>query len=138
MQVRKAEERDALTIQNLINRHVKEFSFTMFEQVWCALKEILLLESDKNIVGLCWYYIRKDKILVIYNIVSEVMGGGSLLLTEIEKLPHIFMKAVCPADLPANEWYEKKGFALVMKKKARSGRPLNVWGKSGNIYGFYR
>lgn len=85
--------------------------------------ELLLVDG-----GLCHWHLRRDGQLTIREIISQKSGQGSLMLN-ILKCKHgatsIFAK--CPVDLPANEWYRRKGFLLEGTETTGSGRKLNLW-----------
>ena len=83
--------------------------------------ELLLLDG-----GYCRWHLRRDGIIVIYEIIATRKGAGSdimILLKEYGKPIH----AKCPVDLPANQWYARQGFTLLGKETTRSGRELNLW-----------
>ena len=82
--------------------------------------------------GLCEFRLRRDKQITIYTIVSAKPGVGTQLLERLldygREHDATFIQAKCPADLPSNAWYEKKGFDLFeVEHTKRSGRKLNVW-----------
>lgn len=80
--------------------------------------ELLLLDG-----GYCRWHRRRDGVTVIYEILSQRPGVGQALLA---RLPRPIV-AKCPADLPANAWYQRRGFVLTATETTRSGRVLNVW-----------
>lgn len=80
--------------------------------------ELILLDG-----GYCRWHQRRDGVTVIYEILSTRPGAGQEMLA---KLPRP-IQAKCPADLPANAWYAKRGFVLIETETTRSGRLLNVW-----------
>lgn len=85
--------------------------------------ELLLVDG-----GMCHWHLRRDGQLTIREIISTKPGSGSQMLYRLAMNPHatsIFAK--CPADLPANEWYEKKGFVLEGTETTKSGRILKLW-----------
>lgn len=89
--------------------------------------ELLLVEG-----GLCHFHLRRDGQVTILEVIvlpekqRQGIGRGFLQqLRRIEGATSIFAK--CPADLPANEWYERWGFELECREEARSGRLLNCW-----------
>lgn len=87
--------------------------------------ELLLVEG-----GMCRYHLRRDRQLTIYEIIVTIpgMGIGSAILDTLMDIPGVkTIVAKCPADLPSNGWYERKGFYLIQKERTQSGRLLNVW-----------
>lgn len=79
--------------------------------------------------GYCRWHKRRDGVIVIYEILSQRPGAGQAMLAQ---LPRPIM-AKCPADLPANAWYAKRGFALVGGEETKSGRTLNIWRLDGDL-----
>lgn len=50
------------------------------------------------------------------------------MLARLRSVPGaVSLLARCPADLAANEWYKRRGFALVVIEQSRQGRKINVW-----------
>jgi GNAT superfamily N-acetyltransferase len=81
--------------------------------------------------GLCHWHLRRDGQLTIREIIvlpsCRGQGIGAAMLTRlraVEGATSIFAK--CPADLPANGWYERMGFRLEAVEDDRK-RPLNCW-----------
>lgn len=95
---------------------------TLYES---ALKEELILIDG----GYCRWHMRKDHIIVIYEIISTRHGAGSEMLEKL-KTNNVPILAKCPSDLESNAWYEKKGFINTDQEITKSGRVLNIW-----IYG---
>lgn len=90
--------------------------------------ELLLVSG-----GMCHYHLRRDGQLTIREIIVEKrhqrLGRGRLML-DLLRLSHpsatsIFAK--CPAELPANGWYEHVGFTPEGTETTRTGRTLNLW-----------
>lgn len=79
--------------------------------------------------GLCrWGFRRDEKIIVIYEIISQRPGAGTEMLNMLKQVGGArFIKAKCPQDLEANNWYKKKGFKLEGTEKTRTGKTVNVW-----------
>lgn len=85
--------------------------------------ELLLIDG-----GFCNFHIKRDGTLTIYEIISTRPGAGSQLLEQLKKFPVQYLLAKCPAELPSNKWYAKRGFHLVRVEYTRvSKKPLNVW-----------
>lgn len=95
----------------------------IFESLHGSAKagELLLVDG-----GYCRWHMRRDGVITIYEIISTRPGAGwEMLLRLIEKRAPI--QAKCPADLPANHWYRRRGFQLVDTETTQSGRRLNLW-----------
>lgn len=85
--------------------------------------ELILVDG-----GMCRWHLRRDKQLTIHEIISQRPGAGSEMLTQLKTTPDatsIFAK--CPADLPSNNWYNRRGFALEETETLASGREINHW-----------
>mgnify|MGYP001004279681 CR=1 FL=1 len=91
--------------------------------------ELLLVDG-----GMCHWHLRRDGQLTIREIIvdrhRQRMGIGEMMLhrlvaTSPDRATSVFAK--CPAELPANGWYEKMGFNLEGTETTRSGRTLNLW-----------
>lgn len=86
-------------------------------------KELLLIDG-----GFCHFHLRKDWQLTIREIISTRPGAGQEMLKRLCATPgakSLFAK--CPADLPANAWYERRGFICEGEEITRSGRVLKLW-----------
>lgn len=83
--------------------------------------ELLLIAG-----GYCRWHLRRDGIITIYEIIATRRGAGSEMLAVL-KAHGKPIRAKCPADLPSNEWYRKRGFALADTEITKSGRKLNIW-----------
>lgn len=85
--------------------------------------ELLLVDG-----GFCHWHLRRDGQLTIREIISTRPGAGSLML---ERLRHIVgatsLFAKCPAELPANGWYAKKGFQKEAESTTRNGKTNIHW-----------
>jgi hypothetical protein len=85
--------------------------------------ELILIDG-----GFCHWHLRRDGQLTIREIISQRLGAGAAML---EMLKHntgaksLFAK--CPAELPANDWYERRGFVLEGTETTRTGRQLKLW-----------
>jgi hypothetical protein len=94
---------------------------TLFESAQRG--ELLLING-----GLCHWHLRRDKQLTIREIISTSPGAGSKMLECLKSTPganNIFAK--CPADLKANNWYQRRGFTFEGIETTRSGRELKLW-----------
>jgi hypothetical protein len=83
--------------------------------------ELLLIDG-----GYCRWHLRRDGIITIYEIIATRSGAGSEMLATL-KAQGYPIRAKCPAELAANEWYERRGFECVSVETTRSGREINVW-----------
>jgi hypothetical protein len=97
----------------------------IFETLYESSKrgELMLIDG-----GFCHWHLRRDGQLTIREIISTRSGAGSEMLSELmfnPKASSIFAK--CPADLAANEWYQRQGFILEGTETTRSGRELKLW-----------
>jgi hypothetical protein len=88
--------------------------------------ELMLIDS-----GLCHWHLRRDGQITIREIISIKSGQGGLMLANLIAIGHeggatsIFAK--CPADLPANEWYRRRGFMCEGTETTKTGRELKLW-----------
>ena len=85
--------------------------------------ELILVEN-----GYCRYHLRRDGQLTIYEIISLQPGTGTHMLNMLKEVPgatSIFAK--CPADLPSNAWYQRRGFVCEGEEITRTGRKLRLW-----------
>jgi hypothetical protein len=83
--------------------------------------ELLLIDG-----GYCRWHLRKDGSITIYEMLSVRCGAGREMLMQLQAYGKP-IQARCPADLPANEWYRKRGFVLLRTEQTRSGREVNLW-----------
>lgn len=68
--------------------------------------ELLLVDG-----GMCHWHLRRDGQLTIREIISTRKGAGKQMLNRLQLTPgatSLFAK--CPAQLPANSWYDRRGF----------------------------
>lgn len=85
--------------------------------------ELILIDG-----GICHFHLRRDKQLTIREIISTQPGAGSEMLEKLKSVSgteSIFAK--CPADLPANDWYEIRGFVCEGEETTHTGRKLKLW-----------
>lgn len=88
-----------------------------------AKGELLLLDG-----GYCRYHLRRDGQLTIYEIISQRPGVGTALLDRLVCVEGArFLLARCPATLPSNAWYERRGFVRTAIERTARGTELNVW-----------
>lgn len=84
--------------------------------------ELLLIDG-----GFCHWHLRRDGQLTIREIISIRPGAGSAMLEILKRQPAASIFAKCPADLPANDWYVRRGFILEATEATKGGRLLNHW-----------
>ncbi len=84
--------------------------------------ELLLIDG-----GFCHWHLRRDGQLTIREIISTKPGAGSKMLDVLKQQNASNIFAKCPADLAANNWYAKSGFANEGIETTRSGRELKLW-----------
>lgn len=89
--------------------------------------ELLLVDG-----GMCHWHLRRDGQLTIREIIVQrdyqQQGIGAHMLSKlmsVEGATSIFAK--CPADLPSNAWYARKGFRMEGTETTRTGKTLNLW-----------
>lgn len=96
----------------------------IFETLYESAKrgELLLIDG-----GFCHWHLRRDGQLTIREIISIRPGAGSKMLAHLQRQPATSIFAKCPADLPANNWYARRGFICEGVETTRSGRELKLW-----------
>jgi len=88
--------------------------------------ELILVDG-----GYCRYHLRNDGQITIYEILvlpdRQRQGIGTAMLDQLRALNPASLYASCPTDLPANTWYQHRGFTLEHTDTTRTGRELNRW-----------
>lgn len=85
--------------------------------------ELLLIDG-----GFCHWHLRRDGQLTIREIISTRHGAGREMLARLLCVNGATsIVAKCPADLPSNLWYERRGFSLERVEHSARGRAVNVW-----------
>lgn len=92
--------------------------------------ELLLVHG-----AMCHFHRRQDGQLTIREIIVlpeyQRLGIGTTILNRLVALPGVTrIVAKCPADLPANRWYERRGFICYDNERTRSGSMVHVWVKT--------
>lgn len=89
--------------------------------------ELILVDG-----GLCHFHRRRDGVVTIREIIvlpeSQRLGIGRAMIDEVvRRTAPVALCARCPADLPANAWYERMGFEKTHQFRSRSGREVIEW-----------
>jgi hypothetical protein len=99
----------------------------IFEALYksAELGELTLVDN-----GYCRWHLRRDGQITIGEIIvtKQGCGIGTAMLEKlkcVQGATSIFAK--CPSDLPANRWYERRGFTLESVEYTKSGRELKLW-----------
>lgn len=85
--------------------------------------ELMLIDG-----GFCHFHLRRDEQLTIREIISQRPGVGQEMLKRLcaaSGATSLFAK--CPAELPANDWYQRRGFEFEGEERTRNGRVLSLW-----------
>lgn len=91
-------------------------------------------EQTSNLAGFVHFYVRRDHVITLYSIAVASafrgQGWGRLLFAALINEAHTRQKSEirlkCPAELPANGFYECLGFQQAACEAGKH-RPLNVW-----------
>jgi ribosomal protein S18 acetylase RimI-like enzyme len=91
-------------------------------------------QEEPEVVGMVHFYLRRDQTVTLYNIVVaqayQKRGLGRSLFTAlvkmVEKSGKTQIRLKCPAELPANQFYQRLGLELVEEEPGKR-RPLNIW-----------
>jgi len=97
----------------------------IFEALYGAAQrgELTLIDG-----GFCHWHLRRDGQLTIREIIATRPGAGSEMLKRLKQIEGVLsIFAKCPADLPANRWYLRRGFACEGEEMTRTGRRLKLW-----------
>lgn len=89
--------------------------------------ELILVDG-----GLCHWHLRRDGQLTIREIIvlpeCQGRGVGTAILDTLRQVSgaaSLFAK--CPANLPANGWYQRRGFVAEGTETTKTGRTINLW-----------
>lgn len=78
--------------------------------------------------GFCHWHLRRDGQLTIREIISTKSGAGNRILERLKRtIGATSLYAKCPANLPANVWYYRRGFHVERMEVTPSGRKLLCW-----------
>jgi len=99
---------------------------------WKMIFETLYESSQRGELhlidgGFCHWHLRKDGTLTIYEIISTRPGAGSEMLEMLKLKGSSSLFAKCPADLEANDWYQRRGFVFEGFETTKTGRLLKLW-----------
>lgn len=102
--------------------------------------EVLVARTGPDLVGFCHFYRRRDRVFTIYHlaVASSARGDGigrRLVEATFEDARRRESQAIrlkCPADLPANAFYERVGFERCGSEDSRP-RPLVRWTRSLDV-----
>lgn len=135
LSVSRATEAEIESVKDLLDRHRYEFGFIPKAAISEAIeKGWLLIAKTHRLAGFIRYRPRRDKVTVIYEIVVDQtfrnLGVGRALIQQLversRELDQLEIRAKCPVDLAANQFYSALGFELVGTEKGKK-RDLNVW-----------
>ncbi len=89
--------------------------------------ELILVDG-----GMCHYHLRRDGVLTIREIIvlpgRQGQGIGRAMLDRLRAVPGArVIRAKCPDNLLANNWYQAMGFQACYIDAAKNGRRLYVW-----------
>lgn len=130
-----ATEADLDPVKSMLDRHRYEFGFIPKAAISEAInKGWLLVAKTDQVIGLIRFRHRVDKTTVIYEVVVDPSfrrrGVGKTLVWGLVKnareCGQLEVRAKCPVDLAANEFYPALGFELAGVENGKR-RKLNVW-----------
>lgn len=87
--------------------------------------ELLLVDG-----GFCHWHLRRDGQLTIRELIvtRPGVGIGTAMLETLKRTPNATsLYAKCPTELPANDWYARRGFVQEATETTRTGRQLKCW-----------
>ena len=89
--------------------------------------ELILVDG-----GMCHYHLRRDGALTIREILvlpgQPGRGIGRAMLDQLRAVPGArLIRAKCPAELAANNWYRAMGFTACYVDQTKAGGRLYVW-----------
>jgi GNAT superfamily N-acetyltransferase len=103
----------------------------IFNTLWDAARhnELILIDG-----ALCHWHLRRDGQLTIYELIVlpqlQRQGRGRSILRSLSQVPGArVLVARCPADLPANTWYQHQGFHHVNLTQSNTGREIITWSR---------
>ena len=89
--------------------------------------ELILVDG-----GLCHWHLRRNGQLTIREIIvlpeRQRQGIGSAILDTLKQVTGATsIAAKCPANLTANDWYQRRGFVAEGTETTKTGRTINLW-----------
>lgn len=142
--IRLAKKTDVEGAKRIASKYGKELGFVNIATLRQAQeKEWLLIASEWNfqtesddVIGFVNFRIKEDKTCTLYDIAVKKeyrgKGIGTRLLNYLKRMVYLtggggsYIQLKCPVELPANQFYQKRGFALITVEEGKK-RPLNVW-----------
>src|SRR5437870_824514 len=135
-----AQECHLSSLKELAEQHKRELGFVNREILRKAIQAQSVLvvpvgeEEPALLAGMVHFYIRRDNVVGLYSIaVAEAYrrrGIGCLLFHELVNITRASgttqLRLKCPADLPANLFYQRLGLELLTVEPGKR-RQLNVW-----------
>lgn len=97
----------------------------IFEALYDSARhgELILIDG-----GYCRWHLRADGQVTIREIISLRPGAGQVMLQRLRQVQGASsVLARCPARLPANDWYRRRGFKLEKVEQTKRGTEINVW-----------
>lgn len=101
-----------------------------------AKNELLVAKINGTVKGFVRFHHRRDHLTTLYEIASapDARGKGvgrqlvDALVTDCKEAGSRCIRLFCPAELPANQFYEKMGFVRSSRRShPGKSRPLNEW-----------
>jgi ribosomal protein S18 acetylase RimI-like enzyme len=133
---RKARSDDIEAIKAIADAHREELGFVLRPALEDSIQrgEILISENGTGLVGFVEYHHRRDEQTTLYHIVVKTeyrnQGIGRSLILALQKEAEAIGKNVirlkCPADLPAQDFYDRMGFQIEGEAQGKRRR-LVLW-----------
>jgi len=137
--IRKAILSDIEDIKQLADSHRYEIGFIRRASLVRSIerREMLVVTNSTKMLGFVDYHHRRDAQTTLYHIVVvpdhryEKIGALMFqkLAREAKALRKEFIQLKCPAELPANKFYESIGCRLLREEEGNS-RKLQIWQSS--------
>ncbi|HID56635.1 TPA: GNAT family N-acetyltransferase [Candidatus Poribacteria bacterium] len=135
--VRDANLDDQSEIKRIIDGYKDVFGFIPAAAIKKGIEsgEVIVAEGN-SVVGFTRYHLRRDGLLVIYEIAVKPdgigKGIGRSMVEEIERrsvnLGALAIRLKCPVDLDANGFYARMGFRRIGIERGKK-RALAIWEK---------
>lgn len=147
LKVRAANLDDLQEIKRIVDGYRNVFGFIPAAVIRKGIAESKVIIAEENskrqghlpalIVGFARYHLRRDGILVIYEIAvspgERGKGIGRIMIEEIERrsarLGARSIRLKCPVDLDANKFYAALGFTRTGVERGKK-RALAIWEKA--------